>query len=105
VTLVRAASATSGGAIAVSIPKEMVTSGASFSFPLPAPVTEALAVGGATVRITQMDDTPLPAWLKYVTGSQTFDVSSAPAGTLPFEVRITVDGQRWTLVLAEGGGK
>lgn len=71
-----------------------------FSFALPAPVADALAVGGATARITKIDDSPLPGWLLYVAQSHTFDVSAAPAGALPFEVLIVVVGQRWTLVLA-----
>ena len=105
VALVRAASDGANGMVAVSIPKDMISKGESFSFALPAPVAQALAVGGASARVTRMDTSPLPAWLKYVAESHTFDVSAAPAGVLPFEVLIVVDGQRWTLVLAQGADK
>ncbi len=105
VTLVRPSSGAGAGAVTVTIPKDMVSRGESFSFPLPAAVTQALAVGGASARITRTDDTPLPPWLRYVPQSQTFDVTAAPAGTLPFEVKITVDGASWTLILAETAGK
>ncbi|MET3132057.1 filamentous hemagglutinin family protein [Oxalobacteraceae bacterium GrIS 1.11] len=105
VSLVRPSSGTVSGIVTVSIPKDMVSKGQGFSFPLPASVTAALAVGGATVRVTRVDDSPLPAWLKYNGQTHAFDVSAAPAGSLPFEVKIMVDGQRWTVVLAESTGK
>ncbi|MGK5028545.1 YDG domain-containing protein [Janthinobacterium sp. MDT1-19] len=105
VSLVRPSSDGQPGMVSVSIPKDMVSKGDGFSFALPAPLTAALSDTRASVRISRTDDAPLPAWLRYVAQTHSFDVSAAPAGALPFEVKIMVNGKRWILVLAEGADK
>ena len=105
VSLVRPLSDGQAGMVSVSIPKEMVSKGDAFSFALPAPLTAALSDTRASVRISRTDDAPLPAWLRYVAQTHSFDVSAAPAGALPFEVKIMINGKRWILVLAEGTDK
>jgi len=105
VSLVRPLSDGQPGMVSVSIPKEMVSKGDAFSFALPAPLTAALSDTRASVRISRTDDAPLPAWLRYVAQTHSFDVSAAPAGALPFEVKIMINGKRWILVLAEGTDK
>ena len=105
VSLVRPSSDGQPGMVSVSIPKDMLSKGDAFSFALPAPLTAALSDTRASVRISRTDDTPLPAWLRYVAQTHSFDVSAAPAGALPFEVKIMVNGRRWILVLAEGADK
>ena len=105
VSLVRPLSDGQPGMVSVSIPKEMVSKGDAFSFALPAPLTAALSDPRASVRISRTDDAPLPAWLRYVAQTHSFDVSAAPAGALPFEVKIMINGKRWILVLAEGTDK
>ena len=102
VTLVRGAAKTQAGMIAVDVPKQMISKGDNFSFPLPKAVAEVLAVGGASASVTAPDGSPLPGWLKYNGDSKSFDVSAAPAKDLPYELKIEVDGNRWTLVLAQG---
>ncbi len=105
VSLVRPLSDGQPGMVSVSIPKDMVSKGDAFSFALPAPLTAALSDPRASVRISRTDDAPLPAWLRYVAQTHSFDVSAAPAGALPFEVKIMINGKRWILVLAEGTDK
>ncbi|PLY39817.1 hypothetical protein CSZ94_24395 [Janthinobacterium sp. ROICE36] len=105
VSLVRPSSDGQPGMVSVAIPKDMVSKGDAFSFALPAPLTAALSDTRGSVRISRTDDAPLPAWLRYVAQTHSFDVSAAPAGALPFEVKIMVNGKRWILVLAEGADK
>ncbi|NHZ64055.1 hypothetical protein F1735_17380, partial [Massilia sp. CCM 8694] len=103
VSLVRASSKQVAGLVAVGIPKEIIASGERFSIALPKQLSAAMAVGGVSVQVTRTDASPLPGWLAYNAQTQSFDVSAAPAGALPFEVLIVVDGQRWTMVLTQTG--
>ena len=102
VTLVRESTRSDRGNVAVSVPAQILGKGQGFSFPLPASVGEALAVGGASAQVTASGGAPLPAWLHYTSASQTFEASADAAGKLPYTLTITVDGRSWELVISAG---
>ena len=91
------------GIITVSVPKEMATAGAGFSFPLPAQVAgDAAAAGGnATIRVTTVSGQALPAWLKFNPETRTFVASAVPDGAFPMQVVVTINGVRSTIVISE----
>ena len=98
VSLVREPSAQTTGVINVFVPKEMATSGAGFSFPLPAQV--AAETEGSNIRVTTLDGNNLPNWLKYLPDTKTFVSTAVPDGAFPFSVLVTVGSQRTTVAIS-----
>jgi hypothetical protein len=102
VALVRPAAANLPGAISVSVPEKIVSSGKAFSYPVPAEVVEA--AGGAKLKATGMDGKRLPSWLTYSSGSNTFSANNVAAGALPMKVLVSTNSRRWTVVITERTG-
>ncbi|EHP38735.1 filamentous hemagglutinin [Cupriavidus basilensis OR16] len=86
--------------IAVSVPKDMARPGSHFRFALPAQAIPG-AANGAEVRVTQMDGTALPAWLRFASPSRVFTATSLPASALPLQAVMTVGEVRIPLVITE----
>lgn len=91
------------GIITVSVPKEMATAGAGFSFPLPAQVAggEAAASGNATIRVSTISGQSLPSWLKFNSETRAFVASAVPDGAFPMQVVATINGVRSVIVISE----
>jgi hypothetical protein len=60
------------------------------SFALPASLRLWAATSQQPVQATTMGGAPLPSWLSYDAGTQSFVASAPPAGALPLEIRVTV---------------
>ena len=101
VALVRPASQQQSGAIAVSVPKQIVDAGNSFGFPLPAQVIETAAVNRVPVQAQLADGSALPSWISYNADSKSFVVQQVPNGALPLEIVLVIGSQRATMVVAE----
>ncbi|MBH1985374.1 MAG: hypothetical protein I8H79_22735, partial [Burkholderiales bacterium] len=101
VALVRPASQQQSGAIAVSVPKQIVDAGNGFGFPLPAQVIEAAAVNRVPVQAQLADGSALPSWISYNADSKSFVVQQVPNGALPLEIVLVIGSQRATMVVAE----
>ena len=101
VSLVRPASQQQSGAIAVSVPKQIVDAGNSFGFPLPAQVVEAAAINRVPVQAQLADGSALPSWISYNADSKSFVVQQVPNGALPLEIVLVIGSQRATMVVAE----
>ena len=101
VSLVRPASQQQSGAIAVSVPKQIVDAGNGFGFPLPAQVVEAAAVNRVPVQAQLADGSALPSWINYNADSKSFVVTQVPSGALPLEIVLVIGSQRSTMVVAE----
>ena len=101
VALVRPPSLQQGGAITVSVPKQIVDAGNGFGFPLPAQVVEAAAVSRVPVQAQLADGSALPSWINYNADSKSFVVTQVPGGALPVEIVLVIGGQRATMVVAE----
>ena len=103
VSLVREATLRQNGVVSVSVPKEIATSGQAYSFPLPAQIVEAAAVGRVAIVATTASGAALPSWITFDGASKTFVVSSAaPAGALPLQVQLQIGAQKAVIVIAEG---
>lgn len=99
-SLVRPPSSQETGVIAVSVPKEMATSGSGFSFPLPAQVVQGDG-GNTTIKVTTEAGQPLPGWLHFVPETKSFAASAVPDGAFPIHIVVTVNGVQTTIVISE----
>ena len=102
VSLVRSPTQRVEGMVSVLVPKTMIAGGKGFSFPLPKNVADA--AGGGSLRATGLGGEPLPTWLRYASDTQTFTVTSVPAGALPASVLMRDGKKRWTVVITERVG-
>ena len=88
--------------VAVMLPKDMVTTGNGFSFPLPAQVTNSAEAGNnAVITVSTASGQPLPGWLKFNPEARTFDASAVPDGAFPMQVLVTMGGRSTTIVISE----
>ena len=101
VSLVREPTPAQSGTIAVSVPKEIATSGNGFTFPMPAQITESAAIGGVRLSLTMQDGSPLPSWVQYDAQTNVFVVTNVPAGGLPLQVLVTVGDQTTQVSISE----
>ena len=101
VSLTREPTVQQTGVVTVSVPKEMATSGAGFSFPLPAQVTQTSANVSSTAQVTLISGQPLPSWIKFNAETKTFVASAVPDGAFPMQVMVTIDGNRSIVVISE----
>ena len=104
VALVREPSAQQSGIINVSVPKEMVAAGSSFSFSFPAQLAAAAADSAVAIRVTTVSGAALPAWLRFNPESKTFTASAVPKHAFPMHVVVTIGGERSSIVISELGG-
>jgi hypothetical protein len=100
ITQIRPASVQSNGSIAVSVPREVVSSRNGFSFSLPIQVT-AQTPAGAPIRVALPNGGPLPAWLTFDVSTRTFVAAKVPEGELPIDVAVTIDGVTTIIVISE----
>jgi hypothetical protein len=98
VSLVREPSVQAAGIISVSVPKDMATAGAAFSFPLPEQIT--LNAGGNKIVVSLLNGRALPTWLKFVPATKTFVASAVPDGAFPIQVLVKVGGKVSTVVIS-----
>jgi hypothetical protein len=99
VTLVRPAAVDQPGAISVTVPEKIATSGKPFSFPVPVEVVDA--AGGEVLKAMGINGKRLPTWLTYSSGTNSFSADRVPAGALPMKVLVSTSSRRWTLVITE----
>ena len=99
VSLMREPSVQQAGIIAVSVPREMATAGAGFTFPVPAQVAEA--AGNQQISASLVDGSPLPGWLSFNAETKTFIARAVPDSALPVQVVITIGSARVTIVISE----
>ena len=92
------------GAVSVSVPKDMASSGAGFSFPLPGPLAEAARSGGS-VAVTTLAGAPLPGWLVFNPQSLVFTASAVPDGAFPMQVLVVIGDWRVVIVISEREAK
>jgi hypothetical protein len=97
--MVKSATTQLAGMVSVSVPEEMVSSGKSVSFAMPAEVIAA--AGNHKLKVTQKDGRSLSSWLKYSPATNTFSANVVPAGALPTELLVSSGVQRWTLSITE----
>jgi hypothetical protein len=90
VALVREPSTQQSGIITVSVPKEMVTAGSSFSFSFPAQLAAAAVDSADAIRVTTLGGAALPAWLRFNPESKIFTASTVPEGSFPIYVTVTI---------------
>lgn len=88
------------GRASISIPGEWIARGGQFSAPLPVLIAEAIRSGDVDARATLADGQPLPAWLRFAPEQGIFIVAEAPAGALPVDVKITLRGDNWDMLLS-----
>ena len=98
-SLVREPSAQQSGVIAVTVPKEMATSGTGFAFGLPTQVTGTDA--NTPVTVATASGQPLPGWLKYSPETKSLVASAVPDGGLPITVVVNAGGTQSTIVISE----
>jgi hypothetical protein len=102
VALVQKPAAGRDGAVAVGVPREVVASGQPFSFRLPAEIGEGSA---AAVRVTLLDGSAMPAWLRFNAQTRMFSVAAGSTQQLPVKVLAVIGQQRWTVTIAENTGR
>lgn len=90
VSLVKTPAVQDSNVINVSVPKEMATAGAGFSFPLPAQVVES----GGEVTATKPGGGALPSWLKFNAETNTFIATAVPDGSFPYHIMVHVGRKR-----------
>jgi hypothetical protein len=99
VSIVRAPSPGRAGMVSVLVPHDIFWSGMAFSFPLPAAISEA--VSGQAVRVTLVNGTPLPSWLRFMPLSKSFVAHGTPADALPIEVQVHIGEETWTVLITK----
>jgi filamentous hemagglutinin family protein len=99
VSLVQAASAPLSGAVSVSVPGDLVSSGKGFSFSLPQELLDAAIFGD--VQVTRTDGKRLPSWLRFVKDSKTFKAAAVPAGALPIYLLVSVGTQQYKMSIVQ----
>jgi hypothetical protein len=102
VALVQQPAAGQDGAVAVGVPREVVTAGQPFSFRLPAEIGEGAT---ADVRVSLADGSALPGWLSYNPDTRMFSVAAGSTQQLPVKVLAVIGRQRWTVTIAENTGR
>jgi hypothetical protein len=93
---------TQPGVVAVSLPPEVATAGAGFIFVLPGEVMEQV---NSEVRVTLVDGTPLPGWLRFVPATGEFVANAVPDGAFPIQVSLAAGGRQWLVVVSERQGQ
>lgn len=88
------------GVVTVSVPKESVTSGTGFSFPLPVQVF-AEATPDAPVQVRLSNGDPLPTWLNFNSETNSFVASAVPDGAFPLQITVTVGEHSTGIVISE----
>jgi filamentous hemagglutinin family protein len=99
VAVVRSSSEGRTGMVTVRVPAAFVAPGMGFSFPLPAPLSDAAE--DTDVQVSLADGRALPSWLRYVPLSKNFAATATPAGALPVEVLVSIGDRSWTVVISE----
>jgi hypothetical protein len=99
VSVVRDATPSDQGEVSVSVPEELVSSGKTFSFSLPAGVTDG--AGKAKIRVTLANNKRLPSWLKFIPATRTFVATTMPGGSLPLKMLVKVGAKESIVSLVE----
>ena len=99
-TVLREASDKDAGLIMAFVPKKLMAAQEGFSFALP---KEALigAASDVPVRVSTMDDQPLPSWLRFDEAKRLFVATTVPPQGLPLRVQIHAGGRRSVVNLVE----
>lgn len=98
VSLIQPADATVAGAVSVSVPEDIASSGQGFSFALPPELRAAAAL--ASVRVT-WHGKRLPNWLRYEKAARMFTAIALPPGALPIELSIRIGERRWIMTITQ----
>jgi len=98
VSLVQPADATAPGAVSVSVPQDIATSGLGFSFALPTQLRAAAALSGVQVS---WRGGALPDWLRYEPANRMFTATALPPGGLPMALSIRIGARSWTMTITE----
>jgi hypothetical protein len=100
VTLDRLPADESQGQVTVVIPQELLMTQDSLSFELPAQLTEGMGPD-AVISVSLVDGGALPSWLHFDPRTRTFTAKDVPAGGLPLEVVVTIDGKRTKVTITK----
>ena len=84
----------------VSLPKGTSTVGTGFSFELPDAVRN-LAAENSEIQISLPNGAPLPTWLSFDAKALRFQANAVPSGAFPFELVLTLGGQRVLVAISE----
>jgi hypothetical protein len=101
VSLIKAPSGVQTGVITVAVPKEAVTSGSGFTFPIPAQIVNTVSGDAPPVTVASTTGQAIPSWLQFNAETKVFIATAVPAGGLPYEVVITVGGVSSTMLISE----
>ncbi len=100
VEVVRQPAEGQSGTVSVSVPKDMAAANSSFSFPLPAQIANVELSGGAII-VTQVNNQPLPSWLKFDPRTNVFTAVMIPEGALPLQLLARVGTSVITIEITE----
>ena len=99
VSLVRQASKQQMGQINVKVPMNMATPGSSFSFQLPAQMSDTAT--DALIRVHGGKPGKwVPYWLKLNQKTRTFTATAVPKKAFPAQVVVTTGGRSWIIVIS-----
>jgi filamentous hemagglutinin family protein len=99
-TMTRLPSAEQTGIASILVPRSAAT-GQGFKFSLPPELLTAITASGSPPNLSSVSDTALPAWLRFETDSRQIVVSEAPAGALPYQVKLSVGGESTIILITE----
>ena len=77
----------------------MATSGAGFSFKLPAQIKNA--IGGSRVTVSKANSDPLPSWILFNAETMSLGAGAVPDGALPIQVVLTTGGKQVRISISE----
>jgi len=100
VSLVSEPTPEANGMITVAVPKTLIASGDGFSFGLPAQIADQITAN-TSIQVSTVVGEALPSWLTFVRESVSFVAANVPAGGLPMQVVINVNGVAWMFVISE----
>jgi hypothetical protein len=99
VNVIRPASTSNAGIVAVSIPKGAIQVNKELSIPLPPQnITNS---GSQDIKVTLPNNAPAPAWIKVAPDGKSFVTSSVPPGSLPIQLVVTTGNIRTVVQILE----
>ena len=101
VTLIKQPTEVVTGAIVVEVASEIVKASAGFSFQLPKSLIDLAVSTKTQPSASLVSGDPLPAWLTFLPGSNTFIAKSVPNDGLPIQVVIKIGNTRTVLLVTE----
>uniref|UniRef100_UPI0009768B5D beta strand repeat-containing protein n=2 Tax=Chlorobium sp. KB01 TaxID=1917528 RepID=UPI0009768B5D len=85
------------GVINVFLGGKLVRQTANAVIPLPDEVKTGLTQGVGGERVTLLNGSPLPSWLRYDSGTRTFKIMNAPNESFHIKVRVQDQNRSWVV--------